>query len=132
MDESPTLGLNATSGTNPPVHFFLNWCLAARETGLRVIHHDHETIVHMQLLVAMEECRSGIVRHKINFRAAETRDGDHILHHSGRALSRDIDQFKAMPVQMNDVRHRCCCETRGGIAGLRVPAGALHREMICR
>jgi hypothetical protein len=99
VDESPTLGLNATSGTNPPVHFFLNLCLAARETGLRVIHHDHETIVHMQLL-AMEECRSGIVRHKINFRAAETRDGDHILHHSSRALSRDIDQFKAMPVQM--------------------------------
>src|ERR1700761_9679544 len=62
---------------------------------LDVIEQCHEAEVHVQLLVAMEQGQTGIVRHKVNFHLLVTAEHDDILHDPGCGFSSYPGQFEA-------------------------------------
>jgi hypothetical protein len=57
----------------------------------------------MQLLVAVEERRTRIIRDEIEFDFLESTQHDDVLEHSRGGPAADARQFKAMPVQVKRV-----------------------------
>ena len=55
----------------------------------------------MILMVAMKQCRTWIVGHKIDLDSAEPRHVNGILHHTRGRLLAHLGNFKGMTVQMN-------------------------------
>jgi hypothetical protein len=57
----------------------------------------------MQLLMAIEERRSGIVGDEIKFYFLESPQHHHVLHHTCCRLATDAYKIEAVPVQMERV-----------------------------
>ena len=68
---------------------------------LRVVEERHETEVHVQLLVAMEESEAGVVGNEIDFRLLVAAQHDHVLNDAGSFRSRKISKLKAMTMEMD-------------------------------
>src|SRR3981189_1665337 len=71
--------------------------------SLLIVEQRHEPVVHVQLLVAMKEGKSWIVRGEVDLCFLVATDHHHILHDPGSWLSSDPGEFKGMPVQMDGV-----------------------------
>ena len=64
--------------------------MMANISRLRVVEECHETEVHVQLLVAVEESEAGIVRNKVNLQLLVSAQHDHVLYDAGGLRSREI------------------------------------------
>jgi hypothetical protein len=82
---------------------------------LRVVEERHETEVHVQLLMAVEESKAGIVGNKVNLQLLVASEHDHVLHDAGGFRCREIGQFKAVPMEMD---------------GMNVVTGVAHPKAI--
>src|SRR5580704_13429786 len=80
-----------------------------------IVEQRHETVVHMQLLVAMKEGEPWIVGGEVDLCFLITAHHDHVLHNPGSWLSSDSGQFKGMAMQMD---------------GMDVIAGIAHPQAI--
>ena len=67
---------------------------------LRVVEERHETEIHVQLLVAVEESKAGIVGNEVNLQLLVAAKHDHVLHDAGSFHSREISKLKAMAMKM--------------------------------
>src|SRR5882757_1927280 len=71
--------------------------------SLLIVEQRHEPVVHVQLLVAMEEGKSWIVRAEVDLCFLVATDHHHILQNAGGRLPGNPAEFKGMPVQVNRV-----------------------------
>jgi hypothetical protein len=55
---------------------------AARGAQSQVCHQTHEAFVLVILMVAVNQCGTGIVGHEVNFDGAETEHIDRVFHHA--------------------------------------------------
>jgi hypothetical protein len=67
----------------------------------RVVEQRHETEVHVQLLMAMEESKAGIVSYEIDFMLLIATQHHDILHNSRRFCAREIRELEAMAMKMD-------------------------------
>src|SRR6185437_8330057 len=68
---------------------------------LHVVEQAHETVVHMQLLVAMEEGRPRVACDEVHLDLLVAADHDNILHHARCRLAGDPGEFEGVAMQMN-------------------------------
>src|ERR1700761_1311264 len=68
---------------------------------LHVAEQAHETVVHMQLLMAMEEGRPGVAGNEVHLYLLVAADHNNILHDAGGRLAGDPPELKAVAMQMN-------------------------------
>src|SRR5277367_2378738 len=76
--------------------------------SLHVVEQRHQTEIHMQLLVAMEQRQPRVVRNEIYFRFLVSSEHQHIFHDSGGGFSGQARKFKTVPVQMDWVNVIAC------------------------
>src|SRR5215467_4748980 len=69
--------------------------------ALQVIEESHETKIHVQLLVAVEERQTRIVSHEFDFRFLVAAEHDHVLENSGGWFPCQTFQFETMAMQMH-------------------------------
>jgi hypothetical protein len=60
---------------------------------------EHESEVHMQLLVRVKERVAGMIGDEIKFDLLKTAEHQHVLDYTGRRFAAHTHEFKAMPVQ---------------------------------
>jgi hypothetical protein len=87
----------------------------------------HETIVHVQLLVAVKQRQAGIIGNKIDFHFLVASQHDHVLDHASGRLAGGLGQFEAVTMQVNrmdarDSGPRSCPSHKK--AGLNSPAAS--------
>jgi phosphoribosylanthranilate isomerase len=82
---------------------------------LHVVEKRHETEVHVQLLVAVEESEAGIVGNEIDLALLIAAQHDHVLHDAGGLRSREISKLKAVTMKMD---------------GMNVVAGIAHPKTV--
>jgi hypothetical protein len=70
---------------------------------LRHVEEQLETVIHMELLVTVEQRKPFHCRNKIYRDFPEALDENHILHHAGGWPSVNVRQFEAVPVQVDGV-----------------------------
>jgi hypothetical protein len=63
-----------------------------------VIEQRHEPEIHVQLLVAMKQRQSGIVRREVDLNFLIAAHHDDILHHARQGFPRNFGDFEAVPV----------------------------------
>jgi hypothetical protein len=68
---------------------------------LGVVEKRHETVVHVQLLVAVEESEARIISDKVNVVLLVATQHDHVFYDSGCCCSREISKLKAVAMKMN-------------------------------
>src|SRR4029077_16845316 len=66
-----------------------------------IVKQRHEPVVHVQLLVAVQQSQSRIVGHKPNRRLLVAPQHHHVLENSSARLVSQAGEFKAVPVQMD-------------------------------
>jgi hypothetical protein len=67
------------------------------------LHHRHEAVVHVQLLVAVKKCRAGIVRRKIHLDLLPGGHDDYVFHDAFRCFAGESGQLEGVPVQVDRV-----------------------------
>src|SRR5665213_2874308 len=67
----------------------------------RVLDQLHETIIHMELLMAVHQRVSGIIGNEFYFHGIERHDVDDVLHQAADGSFADAGYFKRMPVQVH-------------------------------
>jgi hypothetical protein len=82
---------------------------------LGIIEQRHESEVHVQLLMTVEQGSAGIVGDKVDLHFLISAKHDDILDNPGRRLSGDAREFEAMTMQMH---------------GVNVVAGIAHAQPI--
>src|ERR1700686_1068317 len=80
-----------------------------------VIEQRHETKVHVQLLMAMEQREAGIIRREIHFDFLIAAHHDHVFHHPGARYSSNLGKLKTVTVQMD---------------GMDIVAGVAHPQAV--
>jgi len=80
-----------------------------------VIEQGHEAKVHVQLLMAVEQRKSGIIRRKIHFDFLISAHHDDILHHTSGRLAGEFGEFKTVTMEMD---------------GMDVVAGIAHADTV--
>src|ERR1700684_4159059 len=70
-------------------------------SSLLIVEQRHETVVHVQLLVAMKESEPWIVGGEVDLCFLIAAHHDHILLNPGSWLSSDPAEFKGVAVQMD-------------------------------
>ena len=70
---------------------------------LRIVEERHESEIHVQLLMTVEERQTRIVGNKVKFEFLESAQHHHVLDHARGRLAADAGQFEAVPVQMQRV-----------------------------
>lgn len=80
-------------------------CLGGRilVRSRRVLEEHHESEVHVSLIVAMKEGRSGILRCEIDLTSGVCRNHHDIFVQTGKRGPRETRDFERMPVQMDGV-----------------------------
>ncbi len=66
-----------------------------------VLHQGHESVVHVQLHVAVEQAGARVVSHKLHLHLLPGGNRDHVLHDASRRLARDFYQFERMAMQVD-------------------------------
>ena len=69
--------------------------------SLSVLKEDHKTEVHMQLLMAMEQCEARIVGDKLDFHVLISSEHCDVFHDAGGWSSSDTRDFEGVTVQVN-------------------------------
>ena len=59
-----------------------------------------ESVVHVKLLVAMEERQTGIIRSEVDFDFAEGLNEHHILQNARRRLAIDLRELEGIAMEM--------------------------------
>src|SRR5579885_2012223 len=90
-----------------------------------VVEKSHESEIHVQLLMAMEERKAGIIRYEIHRNFLISSHHYHVLHHARSRRSHDIRQLECMAVQVNRV------EIVTGIPHMDTIAAALLQVKSC-
>jgi hypothetical protein len=75
-------------------------CRNSAKRQLSAVKEGHETEIHVILHMAMKETQPRLVRHKIDADLLKAPDHHHILCHAGDRGSRNVREFKAVPVEM--------------------------------
>src|SRR5580704_15646610 len=68
-----------------------------------IVEQRHETVVHVQLLVAMKEREPWIVGGEIDLHFLIAAHHDHVLHDPGSWLSSNPGEFKGVTVKVDGV-----------------------------
>jgi len=71
--------------------------------ALYVLNELHKASVHMQLLVTVEECGTGVVCNEVDFNAPIGIEANSILHDARCCGSIDTYQLETMPMKVNRV-----------------------------
>jgi hypothetical protein len=74
--------------------------LVIRAFLCRVPDQLHESIIHVQLLVAMPQSISRIICDKIHFHRVQWHHIDHVFHQPAQMFVADARYLKGMPVEM--------------------------------
>jgi hypothetical protein len=65
-----------------------------------VVEQKHESKIHVQLLVTMEQRQSWMVSDEVEFNLLETTEHHDVFDDAGRRFAADAHKLKTMPVQM--------------------------------
>ena len=68
---------------------------------LHVIEQRHEPEVHVQLLVTVEESKTGMIGNEVNLQLLIAAQHDHVLHDARGFRSCEISELKAVAMKMN-------------------------------
>ena len=68
---------------------------------LHVIEQRHEPEVHVQLLVTVEESKTGMIGDEVNLQLLIAAQHDHILHDARGFCSCEVSELKAVAMEMN-------------------------------
>jgi len=74
--------------------------IAYARVNLSVLEERHEPEVHVELLVAMEECHPRTVSDEVKFELLDSAQHHHVFDHTGSRFAGDARQFKAVPVKV--------------------------------
>src|SRR5580658_5169851 len=77
--------------------------LTARSSNI-VLHHRHEAVVHVQLLVTVKKRWARIVRGEVHLDLLHRGNDDHVFDHASRWFPRELGQLEAVPVQVDWMR----------------------------
>jgi hypothetical protein len=66
-----------------------------------IVKHGHKAVVHMKLLMAVEECQTWIVSDKVNIALLVATKHHDILHDTGCGSPREIGQFESVTMKMD-------------------------------
>ena len=69
--------------------------------SLNIVEEGHETEVHVQLLVAVEESKPGIVGNEVNLQLLIAAQHHHVLYYTGGFPPREIGKLKAVAMKMD-------------------------------
>jgi len=76
---------------------------AEAQIGSSIGNEPGEALVHVILVMAVEERRSGVVRDEIDLRSRVSRHADRVLDDAGGRLVADLRDLEGVTVQMNGV-----------------------------
>lgn len=72
-----------------------------RKGRLGALEQGHKAVVHVQLLVAVKKRKPRLICGEVDLHFLETPNHDHIFVNACRRLSRDLCQFKNVPMQVH-------------------------------
>jgi len=68
--------------------------------GLNVFEQSHEAEIHVEILMAVKQGESGIIRYKIDINSGEAFDQHGVFENSGRFFSMNFRDLEIMPMQV--------------------------------
>src|ERR1700722_1877781 len=82
-----------------------NWLLGGVPIPISsfIVEQRHETVVHVQLLVAVEKGQSWVVSSEVDFCFLIAAYHDHVFQNAGGRLPCDPGEFKGVAMQMDRV-----------------------------
>src|SRR5579884_768247 len=69
--------------------------------ALTYVEQSLEAVIHVKLLMAVEQGQAGLLRSEIHFKLAKALHQHDVLHHTGGALAVNIGQLEKIAMQVH-------------------------------